>query len=176
MFTKEKGFTLIELLVVVLIIGILVAIAVPQYQKAVLKARVHRAVPLVESLYQAQQAYALIHGKFATNDIGALDISFPECKKSTDGRRFSCSFGSIGLSERKDAISYSDKYSDSSVAIIYLRFIKDFPVPAMNMTFEKDKRYCWAKPDNKIANYVCINMGGKNPRTNQKIWTYYTLD
>ena len=57
---SEQGFTLIELLVVIIILGILVAIAVPAYlsfrgnaQDAAAKANVRSAIPAAESFYQA---------------------------------------------------------------------------------------------------------------------------
>lgn len=62
-----KAFTLIELLVVVLIIGILAAVAVPQYARAVEKSRATQAFAVLKSLVQAQEAYKLANGNYATS-------------------------------------------------------------------------------------------------------------
>ena len=73
---NNQAFTLIELLVVVLIIGILAAVAVPQYQKAVWNSRNTQLKQLIKSVEQAEQAYYLANGKYAAN-FDELSIDLP---------------------------------------------------------------------------------------------------
>ena len=72
---NKQAFTLIELLVVVLIIGILAAVAVPQYQKAVWKSRAVQLMTLSKSLATAQQMYKLANGSNALT-FSELDLGF----------------------------------------------------------------------------------------------------
>ena len=68
-----KGFTLLELLVVVIIIGILAAIALPQYRKAAAKAELAQIIFATKSVKNAQEQYYLINGQYSSN-INNLDV------------------------------------------------------------------------------------------------------
>ena len=69
-----KGFTLIELLTVVLIIGVLTAISLPQYEKAVEKSRSAEAMTLARTILDAQQRALDAFPNDPVNTKGALDV------------------------------------------------------------------------------------------------------
>ena len=74
--TSCVGFTLIELLVVVLIIGILAAVSLPQYQLAVDKSRTVPILAVAQAVKEAQEAYYLANNSYTT-DWNYLDVSLP---------------------------------------------------------------------------------------------------
>ena len=72
---KNQGFTLIELLVVVLIIGILSAVALPQYENAVLKSRAAGLLANLKTLRQAVEVYYMANGQYPVS-FSEIDVSF----------------------------------------------------------------------------------------------------
>jgi len=69
----KKGFTLMELLVVILIIGILVGIAVPQYLKVVNRGRAVEALSVLKTVTESIQRASKLH---ANVNWDTLDIKY----------------------------------------------------------------------------------------------------
>lgn len=81
---KNKfGFTLVELLAVVLIIGIMTAIAVPQYRKSIQRAEAMEGLVNLKSIYESAKRYKAAFSEAPTKLLG-LDVHFYDATSTTD--------------------------------------------------------------------------------------------
>jgi prepilin-type N-terminal cleavage/methylation domain-containing protein len=71
----KAGFTLVELVVVVLIIGLLSALALPQYHKVVERAKLSEVQAYFGVLKSAEERYILKNGRYCY-DMYAVECSF----------------------------------------------------------------------------------------------------
>ena len=117
----KKGFTLIELLVVVLIIGILASIALPQYQKAVLKSRMAEVAIRVKAMEQAIDLYVLENDYPSSGKIDVAEAN-PDWTGGLTKKEENC--------ENSGAACYGSKYAwyftscDSSACYVEVIFSK----------------------------------------------------
>lgn len=82
----QKGFTLIELMIVVAIIGILAAIAIPQYQNYVAKSQVSRVMSETGQLRTAVES-CILDGRTALGtDAGQCDVGVTDSNLLEDNR------------------------------------------------------------------------------------------
>jgi prepilin-type N-terminal cleavage/methylation domain-containing protein len=173
---NRTAFTLIELLVVVLIIGILAAIALPQYQKAVKRARIAEYEVNLKALAEAEHAYYLEHGEYANMDhMSELDITIPECKLLPGLGKFSVGsckyivYGSVGDYERAPVVELYHT-ANFPMGAIFLLPIQD-QISDGSVTFKAGTLYC-APYD--YVKFDCTEFGFTNPATQVNNKTYYT--
>ena len=73
----KKGFSLVELLVVVVIIGVLAAIAIPQYTNTIERSRRMEAVVNLDNIHKAAVRYYQLNGTYVGLNNLTIDIDWP---------------------------------------------------------------------------------------------------
>ena len=157
------GFTLIELLVVVLIIGILAAVALPQYQKAVERTRYQQLVVAGSALYQAVELYYMANGEYPT-DWKDLDLSVGEIS----GQYVQQSAGYSHVTQGKDFFCTLRTFVLGSI-----QCMSYIPAGVPQFDIRPGSRSCVARTGDTRAQQICALETGRSPRDATAYWLYY---
>lgn len=162
---RLNGFTLIELLVVVLIIGILSAVALPQYRVAVAKSRLAAIIPVVRGAKDSLEMYYMANGSYppdAATDFG-FDITLPSgCTNNGTTSGSDCPNGVI-----YDLLDYGTPNVlgiNSKDKVGWLIWLDNSARPG--------ETRCLAVASDATANSVCKSMGGREVPGEQ--YRYFT--
>ena len=157
---NKKAFTLIELLVVVLIIGILAAIALPRYQKAIDKVRFLDMIQAARTIKQAQEDYYLANGEYAT-DASLLSIDVSPLRKSV----------SFSLKKEKTGIPNSTYlYNKISGVLLISGYAHN------SSAIWANRVYCHALSSESRANSFCANVTQQPLQNTENCGTYCTYE
>ena len=133
-----------ELLVVVLIVGILAAMALPLYNKAVMKSRFATLLPITKAVSEANEAYYMEHAEYA-EQLSDLSV------KAQDQQEARLTLGT----DEENAYAYTLAQRDDLPGvhyIIYQEHSGNFP----------SEKHCEALKTDKKANWLCAKgMKGK---------------
>ena len=156
----KKAFTLIELLVVVLIIGILAAVALPQYQAAVLKSRYVQIMTVADAICHAEQVYYMANGEY-TSDAEALDVQFP---------------AGGGWDSDTHVMSYDNFYFQIASNGIWVQgYLRSSGLSYVNYC-NGARRECRSYNQTTSEQAVCLSMGGVKQNCTSCQWDEYILN
>ena len=153
--TVNKGFTLIELLVVVLIIGILAAIALPQYKMVVGTAKFSTLKHITKSVTESAQRYYLLHNIYP-RQVSDLDISFDIINETTGATslRFTTSEGIRCFIWYENSQNYVACEKEIFGKWVRYYMLRNEGIPGLCITYSTDV--------DDSANRLCQKETGKN--------------